>query len=488
MASSGNFPTLNPLYRGQRGTSSNYYPIITQGNTRAHSSSNSDALQISTVENLKTGKWYWEWCIQDNNADKLMHSGAADSRRDQWDYAAAAATYGAEQSIHFHTYFQIVEKNGSDTGAYSSSASSHSVDDVFGIALDTDNGKFYVHKNGTYYASGNPATGANPGATWTPATEYTDGFTPYFTASGGGDADGILNFGQDSTFGGAISAGGNADGNGFGDFKYAPPTGFLAVCSANLPISADIDPAQTDDNYPQKQFNTVLYTGTGSSNAITGLGFQPDLVWLKQRGSSGSNMLLDTNRGTNARLSANNTNEERTASSYFTSFDSDGFTVTGNDSISNVSSGTFVGWCWRANGGTTASNSNGSITATVQANTAAGFSIATYTSPGSGTNHTVGHGLSDVDFIITKNRSSAFNWYCFHKSVPDKTYRLNDGGEFSYSNWSMGATTWGSEDGYTHNSTNNFVAYCWQNVEGFPKIWKLHRKWEFRWTICLSWI
>jgi hypothetical protein len=469
MASSGNFPTLNPLYRGQRGTSSNYYPIITQGNTRAHSSSNSDALQISTVENLKTGKWYWEWCIQDNNADKLMHSGAADSRRDQWDYAAAAATYGAEQSIHFHTYFQIVEKNGSDTGAYSSSASSHSVDDVFGIALDTDNGKFYVHKNGTYYASGNPATGANPGATWTPATEYTDGFTPYFTASGGGDADGILNFGQDSTFGGAISAGGNADGNGFGDFKYAPPTGFLAVCSANLPISDDIDPAQTDDNFPQKNFNTILYTGTGSSNAISGLGFQPDLVWLKQRGSSGSNMLLDTNRGTNARLSANNTNEERTASSYFTSFDSDGFTVTGNDSISNVSSGTFVGWCWRANGGTTASNSNGSITATVQANTAAGFSIATYTSPGSGTNHTVGHGLSDVDFIITKNRSSAFNWYCFHKSVPDKTYRLNDGGEFSYSNWSMGATTWGSEDGYTHNSTNNFVAYCWQNVEGFQK-------------------
>ena len=62
-----------------------------------------------------------------------MHSGAADSRRDQWDYKAASATYGAEQSIHFHTYTQIMEKNGSDTGAYSSSASSHSDDDVFGL-------------------------------------------------------------------------------------------------------------------------------------------------------------------------------------------------------------------------------------------------------------------------------------------------------------------------------------------------------------------
>ena len=80
MASSGNFPTFNPLYRGQRGSSSNYYGTITQGNTRIHSSSSSDALQISTVENLKTGKWYWEWCLRDNQGDQLMHSGAASSR------------------------------------------------------------------------------------------------------------------------------------------------------------------------------------------------------------------------------------------------------------------------------------------------------------------------------------------------------------------------------------------------------------------------
>ncbi len=73
------------------------------------------------------------------------------------------------------------------------------------------------------------------------------------------------NFGQDSTFAGRITAGGNADGNGFGDFKYAPPTGFLALCSANLPISDDIDPAQTDDDYPSKQFNVVTYTGNGST-------------------------------------------------------------------------------------------------------------------------------------------------------------------------------------------------------------------------------
>jgi hypothetical protein len=479
MASSGNFPTLNPLYRGQRGTSSNYYPIITQGNTRAHSSSSSDALQISTVENLKTGKWYWEWCIQDNQGDKLMHSGAADSRRDQWDYKAASATYGAEQSIHFHTYFQIVEKNGSDTGAYSSSGSSHSVDDVFGIALDTDNGKFYVHKNGTYYASGNPATGANPGATWTPASEYTDGFTPYFTTSGGTDADGILNFGQDSTFGGAISAGGNADGNGFGDFKYAPPTGFLAVCSANLPISDDIDPAQTDDNYPGKQFNVVTYTGNNGAQSVTGVGFKPDLVWLKARNGAQHHALFDSSRGVLKRLGSSRTNAEDTFSGFLSSFDTDGFSFGGADNTQNGSYN-YVGWCWRANGGTTASNSNGAISSTVQANQAAGFSIVQWTANAtSSVATTVGHGLSKApEFVITKSRDSAGNWCVTHTGLSSTSHMLflnSSGAETDKSgNGSMSANTStvfsvNATDGSNAPNTDAMVAYCWHSVDGYSK-------------------
>ena len=214
----------------------------------------------------------------------------------------------------------------------------------------------------------------------------------------------------------------------------------------------------------------VTYTGTGSATTISGLGFKPDLIWAKRTDSSQRHYLVDSNRGFTKYLHSEDTYSEGGPSSTgITSANSDGFVIGGGLDYVNYSSATYVAWCWRANGGTTSSNSNGSITATVQANTKAGFSIATYTSPGSGTNHTVGHGLSDVDFIITKDRSSTFNWYCFHKSVPDKTYRLNTGAEFSYSNWSMGSSTWGSEDGYTHNSTDDFVAYCWQNVEGFQK-------------------
>ena len=123
-----------------------------------------------------------------------------------------------------------------------------------------------------------------------------------------------VNFGQDSTFSGSFSAGGNADENGFGDFKYSVPTGFLAMCSANLPISDDIDPAQTDDNFPQKNFNAVIYNSTGSGQSITGVGFQPDLVWIKCRSVDQGNGLFDSTRGTGKVLQSNDTNAENTSS------------------------------------------------------------------------------------------------------------------------------------------------------------------------------
>ena len=480
MASSGNFPVLNNLYKGQRGTSSNFYGIIEEGNTNLRSRSNNDALTVSTVEGLKSGKWYWEWSLISPGGDRLMHSGAADSNRANWDYAAASAAYGAEQSIHFYTYTQIIEKNGSDTGAYSSSASSHSNNDVFGFALDVDNGKAYVHKNGTYYASGNPATGANPGATWTPASEYTDGFTPYFTATGGTDANGHINFGQDSTFGGRITAGGNADGNGFGDFKYAPPTGFLAVCSANLSISDDIDPAQTDDDFPQKQFNTVLYTGTGSNGtAITGLGFQPDMVWFQRRSISGAygEGIIDSSRGVTKGIYPNRSEEEANFTNDFASFDSDGFTLNSGSSANiNNPSKTFVAWCWRANGGTTASNSDGNVTSTVQANQAAGFSIVQYTGTGSA-GATVGHGLGVAPkWIIVKNRDTDRNWACYHVSDNangTKALLLNTAASDTSNYWNGTQPTSSvfSLGGETevNQSSNSIVAYCWADVDGMQK-------------------
>ena len=453
MTSSGNFCTMNPLV-GTDGTLSN-------GNLYLNSVSYPANL-LGTM-GVTSGKWYFEARCTDNY-------GAYDSFgvivSDNYTYKDQVGN-SITESISWHQ-LDTVRIDGSDQGTTTPSLY-NTATKIVCCALDLDNNKVYFHGNNTYVNSHNPSTGS--GGFSIPSGMQGKHFLPMMgTNAVGAAALRRANFGQDSSFGGDETAQGNADGNGHGDFYYAPPTGFLAMCSANLPVSADIDPAQTDDDYPSKQFGVVTYTGTGSATTISGLGFKPDLIWAKRTDSSQRHYLVDSNRGFTKYLHSEDTYSEGGPSSTgITSANSDGFVIGGGLDYVNYSSATYVAWCWRANGGTTSSNSNGSITATVQANTKAGFSIATYTSPGSGTNHTVGHGLSDVDFIITKDRSSTFNWYCFHKSVPDKTYRLNTGAEFSYSNWSMGSSTWGSEDGYTHNSTDDFVAYCWQNVEGFQK-------------------
>ena len=454
MTSSGNFCTMNPLV-GTDGTLSN-------GNLYLNSVSYPANL-LGTM-GVTSGKWYFEARCTDNY-------GAYDSFgvivSDNYTYKDQVGN-SITESISWHQ-LDTVRIDGSDQGTTTPSLY-NTATKIVGCALDLDNNKVYFHGNNTYVNSHNPSTGS--GGFSIPSGMQGKHFLPMMgTNAVGAAALRRANFGQDSSFGGDETAQGNADGNGHGDFYYAPPTGFLAMCSANLPVSADIDPAQTDDDYPSKQFGVVTYTGTGSATTISGLGFKPDLIWAKRTDSSQRHYLVDSNRGFTKYLHSEDTYSEGGPSSTgITSANSDGFVIGGGLDYVNYSSATYVAWCWRANGGTTSSNSNGSITATVQANTKAGFSIATYTSPGSGTNHTVGHGLSDVDFILTKDRSSTFNWYCFHKSVPDKTFRLNSTtANFSYSNWSMGSSTWGSEDGYTHNSTDKFVAYCWQNVEGFQK-------------------
>jgi len=474
MASSGNFPVLNTLYRGQRGTDSNNYGNITDGNRDLKSSSSADAMQISSIEMLNSGKWYWEWCVVSPGGDRMMHSGVADSDRGNWDYAGSNSVYGQdtnEKSIHFHTYNQSVKKNGTDAGVYTGSNSTPSNGDVFGIALDIDNRKFYVHKNNTYYASGNPATGANPGATWS-STDFVSGFTPYFTVAGGTDANGVINFGQDSSFNGQKTAQTNADGNGFGNFFYAPPSDFLSICSANLPISSNIDPAQTDDNIPSKNFNVLSYASTGAAS-YTGLGFQPDLVWVKWRGGDQGNGLFDSSRGTSKVLQSDSATAEATSSG-LTSFDSDGFTM---GTYYNQSTRDYVAWCWRANGGTTTSFSD-NINGNYQANVAGGFSIISYT--GTGSTGYVTHGLGATpNFILSKDRGASYGWNVYLKSGGtvhsgyDSQLYLDSANDLATNQQvnvvpdSTKITMAGNEQ--INKSTNTYIMYAWADVAGYQK-------------------
>jgi len=234
--------------------------------------------------------------------------------------------------------------------------------------------------------------------------------------------------------------------------------------------------AYTTINKGSSYFNTVLYTGTGATQSITGVGFKPDWVWTKSRSNAYNSDLYDSVRGVNKYLISNLTNAEVSGSSPATlsSFDTDGFTLGANDN-SNQSSGiTAVSWNWLG-ANTTVSNTSGSITSTVSANTTSGFSIVSYT--GTGANATVGHGLGVAPkMIIIKNRVSAENWLVYHQAMGNTSaMKLNltsaiQTSSFYWNNtsptsstFSLGAST------EANTSANGNIAYCFAEVKGFSK-------------------
>lgn len=226
--------------------------------------------------------------------------------------------------------------------------------------------------------------------------------------------------------------------------------------------------AYTTINKPSLHFNTVLYTGNGTTQSITGVGFRPDFVWLKNRSLTYHHGLWDSVRGATNAVYSSVTNAEGVESGV-SAFNSDGFSV-GSSLAYNKSSDLFVGWNWLG-ANTTVANTAGTISSTVSANTTSGFSIVTYTSPNSASDQTVGHGLGVVpSFIITKNLDNTYNWDIHHKSLSSGngllfTTDVPRAGVFG----SMTSTTFGTKNSYTHASTNRYIAYCFADVKGFSK-------------------
>ena len=474
MASSGNFSTFNPLDNTENnGVGGCDFAI---GNCQGGGAGDNVGI-ASTIATGNTGKYYAEFYLSatpgtayvgyyPSTESAIMTKVWVPSGNRTW-LTSNLASYAQNGYLY---------KDGSSTSSW---GSTFTTGDIIQIAIDADNDAVYYGKNNTWQNSGDPESGSSKtGAARTSIPKNV--FPAVGHANGSGTVTWKANFGQDSTFGGTISAGGNADANGFGDFKYAPPTGYVALSTANLPISDDIDPAQTDDDFPQKQFNTVLYTGNGSDgHAITGVGFQPDLVFFQRRSISGSfgNGMIDSSRGATKGLYPNISNAEADFTNDFASFDSDGFTLQAGSSANiNNPSKTFVAWCWRANGGTTASNSEGSTTCTVQANTKGGFSIITYT--GTGSAATLGHGLEKApEFIMAKRRSSpAQTWKNYHVGLGATKYltlNASDAAATSSGMWNdtEPSTTLISIGNESNVSTSglDYIIYAWHSVEGFSK-------------------
>ena len=261
-------------------------------------------------------------------------------------------------------------------------------------------------------------------------------------------------------------------------FAYTAPSGFKALCTTNLPTPTIADGGE--------YFNALTYTGDGNNpRTVTGVGFNPDFVWIKSRSLATSHLLNDVIRGGNASLFSESTAAEtaNNGGGYLSAFATDGFTVTaggsGDNAVNNTSD-TYVAWNWKANG-SGVSNTAGSISSTVSVNTTAGFSIVGYASGAAG-QKTVGHGLGVApSMIITKSRSSAsFSWAVYHSSVCDTTskfLRLNTTDAIATFSTIWGAalptsTVFGitSNGGVVENT--NCIAYCFAPVAGYSAFGK----------------
>ena len=225
---------------------------------------------------------------------------------------------------------------------------------------------------------------------------------------------------------------------------------------------------------PSDYFNTKLWTGNDNSgHAITGVGFQPDFVWIKNRNTTDDHNLFDSVRGNTKIVLSNSTSAEATNGSRLESFDSDGITV-GADNDTNRNGDSIVGWNWLANG-TGSANTDGSISSTVSANTTSGFSIVSYT--GTGANATVGHGLGSIPkMIIVKRTSGADPWRVQHTSLGSQYHLILNETNAS----STGTNVWNdteptssvftiSTDRAVNGSGDTFIAYCFAEKQGFSK-------------------
>jgi hypothetical protein len=436
-----NFATLNPLFTNGGVTQS-----MSEGNLKFLGDGNY-ATAAGTI-GLRTGKWYWE--TVDTVSAYQVHGivrGTSAGGNTYVSYDPSNNVFGFGYRIDGG--IRGSAGTGSTTGAVlSSTGTTYTVGDVIGFASDIQNGTLAFYKNNVLVYT---ITGIND-----------DDWIPALSRYSGGKS--VVNFGQDSSFAGNKTAQGNQDGNAIGDFYYTPPTGFLALCTKNLPAPTVI---------PSEHFNTVLYTGNGSTQSITGVGFQPDLVWTKGRSAADNNSLFDIVRGVTKELNSNGTGAEGTASGV-ASFDTDGFTLGSNVGI-NGSSKTYVAWNWKA-GGTAVSNTSGSITSSVSANTDAGFSIVSYT--GTGVNATVGHGLSKApNLTIIKPRSFADNWIVTYDSVDgsdDQAYlNLTNAGNSPSASFvvaqnatTLGLTSWNN----VNDASDTYIAYCFHSVDGHSKV------------------
>jgi len=406
---------------------------------------------------VSSGKWYYEMHSTNAGGNNLntsavgiVHEDALHDTVDSSSNDGFQLFGGVNKARGYYGY----AGNKLDEDSNDSYGDAFVTGDVIGVALNLDDRQITFYKNNA--SQGVAFTSLGSGE-WFPLWQNWTGSV------------GVMNFGQDSSFAGVKTAQGNQDGNDIGDFFYEPPSGFLALCTKNFPEPAVI---------PSEHFNTVLYTGDGSAQDITTVGFLPDFTWIKNRDATDFHQAFDSLRGVTQALLISESTSEAANDDTLTHFLSNGFT-TGDDDVTNTNGEAYVAWNWKAGGNAAAvsSNTEGSINTTdTSANVDAGFSISTYT--GTGSAATIGHGLSKVpEMYIIKQRNLAGSWWTFHKDIGatlslrlDSTAQaLDDATIFNDTAPTADVLSIGTYSDLNRNN-GTFLCYAFHSVDGYSKV------------------
>jgi len=362
------------------------------------------------------GKWYYEVVAP----DEYTLAGISDAT------GPTIANYLITfKAISYVYYFFDGKKYQGPAHTPTAYGATGTTGDVMGVAIDMDAGTLTFYKNGT--SQGTAFTG------------LTGSYIPVVCAY---ENTQTVNFGQRA-------------------FAHAAPSGYKALCTANLD-----DPTIADGS---TVMDVALYTGNGSTQTISGLDFSPDLVWIKNRAQADSHKLLDTVRGATNELESNTIDAEVANADGLTAFNSNGFAL-GADAEYNTNSEAYVAWAWNA-GTSTVTNTDGSITSQVRANPDAGFSIVKVTMP-TATSSTIGHGLNAVPAMwFWKPTTFSNGWFVWHHSLPITSFlRLQTADQEVTNNNIWNNTNPTSSVLSTGNAFSGYgdqIIYCFAPVEGY---------------------
>jgi hypothetical protein len=419
---------------------------------------------------MTSGKWYWEVTIDSaTNASNLSTRIGIALTSDVTAQApdGSTSTYPGltPGSWVFNAWgdYANAGKKGTNSTNLTYYDSTISVGTVVGVVYDADLGAIWISVNDSWVDGDGSDVSSVVKSEIESGTVSSSMFSglsgemvPVFTVDGV-NMQATVNFGQ-STFSGNI------------------PAGF-----SGLSLSMFSSPSIKK---PSEHFGALLYSGNGASQSLTGLGFQPDLVWIKSRTSTHWNEIFDSIRGATSTLSTNDTGAEQGWNGLI-SFDSDGFSVNKNAQTdgTNASGNNYVAWCWKA-GGSSVTNNDGSIASQVSVNQTAGFSIVSYQGSASNAVETVGHGLAKApEFILVKSRTEALAWAGYHISLgASKNIYLNMqlAQQDEITNHPWGDTEPTSQvfsvitnealyNDWTNDSGQDYISYCWHSVEGYSK-------------------